>query len=178
MPEAVWHQSGLDPYRKSRLTTLAIQGQGWFSKVLKPSSGFQLMLLSILLWGANYGRLINTPPSPKINVEKVALSGEEIKLTLSLKDERYHYRGFLPLQFRLAGPQGTVISRFPESVKIPDTDRDLRFGLPKSAEETRLEVKFISSKDAADTKQLQDLYLWYAGTKVALLDMNKAVMRN
>lgn len=173
MPEAAWHANGLDPYRQARLTTLSMRGAAWFAKILSPKKTLALVLLSVLIWSGNFLRLSEMPPAPALVVDALDTQGHSLAITLSAKDGTYHFRGFRPIFFALAGPQRGIVSKWPERVALAGSAQDVRLGLPPSDAAT-LRLEFTTERSAEDLVKLEDLYLWYRNVKLQKLDMTKA----
>lgn len=172
--DKVWHEAQLVPYRQSRLTTLAIQSISWLPNVLRPISGLQMLAISLLLWTANYARMAEMAPAPSISIKEISLKDERVELKLNLSDSKYRFRGFQPLLFRLAGEQNKTVAAPPQSARIEGSEQDVRIFFPREKDETSLSLVFQADRKAEDLRQLEDLYLWYGGAKISLLDMKHA----
>ncbi len=108
-------------------------------------------------------------PSPHITLEKLWIKDREVHLSLSLNDEKYKFRGFHPAQFRLAGAEKRILADRAQAF-IPPSKEDVSIFFPQGMTDTKLELVFTSDRDEKDLIQLEDLYLWYGGARLILLD--------
>lgn len=165
-----WRSAKLDPYRQARLTTLAMQSSEILKFILKPSHGYQMLAVSLIVWAGNYARLSEMPPTPHISVVSLHAQDRRVHLSLDLTDERFSFRGFQPLHFRLGGAKGKWISNFPERASIPGDPRDARFGFSTAATKNRLLLEFVADRPHDELAELEDLFLWYRGARLLKLN--------
>jgi hypothetical protein len=174
LDEKVWREEQLDPYRAARLSTLEFQGSTWLGSQLRPGRGMAWLAISVLVWVGNLVRLFSTPPAATINVERIAIQGSEVRITLQLKDEQYGFRGMQPLYFALAGEQRAVIAPNPQRGSIAGTEGNFLFILPSDRKEVEMELTFAANRVGDELRALQDLHLWYRSVKLMRLDMQNA----
>ena len=170
-----WHELNLDSYRQSRFTTLAVTSRPWLEKSLRPSFGFQVFALCILVWVANSVRLASMPPAPSITIGQIELEESIVRIQLNVSDPIYSFHGFRPAFFRLAGAQRTVISPYPEKVWLKGEDPNVQrlLSLPHDRDDFSLMLEFKTSVAASELHQARDLYLWYGGIRLQLLPMEQ-----
>jgi hypothetical protein len=171
LPEALWRELKLDPYRASRFSTLELQGPGWLASALSPKTACQLLGLCTLVWGANLARLAQLPPSPTLSLTRAWTDAERhVHVDLQAEDDSFYFRGFRPLQFRLTDEGGTEIkSPFPDRATIDGAAQDVRVFFPERREKISLQLTFSlqARADASPQENLENLQLWYGGTKIA-----------
>lgn len=173
LPDSLWRKLNFDPYRQSRLTTLSINAPKWLTEALKPKNGAIMLAAAILVGLANQARLAEMAPAPQITVDALRLEHRSLSLSLTLQDHKFHFRGFRPFLFRLAGETKRIISATPQAVNVPGHPGDARFRLPRENPVIRIEVQFETDRNESDLRQLNDLFLWYAGVKILPLDVHK-----
>ena len=176
--DAEWRAFKLDPYRDARAETLAVRAPRWLTSLFSERQAFRLFIVCLVLQALNLVRIGQTPPSAAIAVKEIEIQGNSVRLSLSLSDERHLLRGFNPFFLRLAGADPhNVVAAGPAAVslggrRLTPYDNSLLGGM-SSAE---LLIEFSTQRDAAGLKDLRDLYLWYLGNRLLLLDMSSAVL--
>jgi hypothetical protein len=176
LPDRVWSDLGLDPYRQARLTTLVIQGRGWLARLLKMRSALATLVLGILVAIGNTLRLATTPPPVDISIASIALADGQATILTRLTDTQGHFRGFRAVAFFLASERGFPVARRPESATIAQDTRDVRLRFPHDRTEAELTLTFQTDRTALDMQRLENIYLWYGGTQVKKLDLTAALV--
>jgi hypothetical protein len=93
-----------------------------------------------------------------------------VHVDLQAEDDSFYFRGFRPLQFRLTDEGGTEIkSPFPDRATIDGAAQDVRVFFPERREKISLQLTFSlqARADASPQENLENLQLWYGGTKIA-----------
>jgi hypothetical protein len=171
LPDSDWRQLNLEPYRASRLTTLALQANPVLARLLQPRSALIMLVLSAVISAGNYARLAELPSSAEVHVRSVKIEEKSLSLTLELADPEYRFRGFQPLRFRLAGPERKVVAAFPSKAHLEGGTEDALISLPHSEAKLVLILDFVVDRPANELALLEDLYLWYGGQRLMLLDL-------
>lgn len=174
LPEKIWHDSKLDPYREARLTTLTIGIPTLLSSLLSQKSGIKIIIVSLVLWFANFITLQTLTPAPNITVENIAIRNEVVELSLSLKDPHYNFRGFQPINFLLAGEKGAMISTEASTSIEKESGKNVSLSIPDNRNEITIKTTFKTNRSGENLKALEDLHLWYRSYKVCALNMNEA----
>lgn len=172
IPEADWHNAGLDPYRESRLQTLAVREFRILSKALGPAIGFQLLLLSIVVWTFNVVRVTEMAPRAVVTVVDIAVEDQKVALTLDVSDPNYSFRGFRPVYFSLRDESGEPLALYPQEAVTEVGGKDVLFAIPSSSDSRhRILLTFATTRSDESLVRLQDLHLWYRKHRLILLDM-------
>ncbi|GEM_PF-6285105 len=145
-----------EPYLEQRLETIAVQGK------LTPKNCVTLAMIGALLIAANTLRSLEQSPSPTILIENVKADGNEVFVSLDLKDETFKFTGFVPYYFSLRGESGTTISKNPKNV-LEDKQPIIFI---KRKERTKLELTFSTDRSGEGLTELKDLYLWYKNVRL------------
>ncbi|MDZ4785355.1 MAG: hypothetical protein SGJ02_04680 [bacterium] len=173
LPEKDWRSAELDPYRTERLTTVSLNSPPWLSSLLKPVTGFKLLITAILIWTSNLISLQSMKPSPDISFISAMASEKTLVLTLQLKDPEFKFNNFSPSLLRLAGETGSIISAGPLLVTQESDSKDLSVSLPKELSSIRLKVTFSVDRSAEKLVKLEDLFLYYRAYKVIPIKLSE-----
>jgi hypothetical protein len=171
-----WRAGRLDPYRAPRLATLAAQGSAWLAQALRPKNGVKMMLVAALIGLGNLAAMMATAPAPSFQVDAMKIDGQNLILDLSLRDERYLFRGFNPQFLRLAGEAPSEsVAPVPSQIFVDDEPLSPAvFQIPERAPSVRLRLEFRTNRSTQGLKDLEDLHLWYLGSRVMRLEMKSA----
>lgn len=175
-PDPMWRDSGLDPYRESRLGTLEVTSPTFLRRMLTPRKALSIFVFGALVWAGNFLRVTEMPPAASISVKAITLHQKEVSILITADDPDYKFRGFRPIFFSLASENRSYLARMPREVKSPGGNEDMRLGLTAPGHVT-LELLFDTDRAAEDNTRLEDLSLWYRNAKVAKLDMKGATVR-
>lgn len=151
-----------EPYLEQRLETISLQGK------LTPKNCVTLAMIGALLIAANTLRSLEQPPSPTILIENVKADGNNVIVSLDLKDESFNFTGFVPYYFSLRGESGTTISKNPKSVLEGKTS----IIFVRRKDRTKLELTFSTDRSGEGLTGLKDLYLWYKNVKLGQIVFN------
>ncbi len=171
MQENAWRQYGLEPYRAARFATLITRAQKPIGASLSAKNGLKLFAIAALIWLGNYAQLQNLPPPGTVAVDRITLDGNKVELLLNLEDAETKLAGLKPLNFSLAGEQGTVLAPFP--LEATSEGEPALSGLPNK-EKARLKIIFETQRDSTSLRQLEDLHLWYRAVRLQKLEMKNA----
>ena len=161
-----WRLLGLDPYRTSRIDTLKHRAPPLITKILSPKGSFFVLLaLGIPFWLINLGRLLDLPPAPEITLISASALNNQVQIVLDLKDEKYKYRGFQPLNFHLAGEKESI-SRNPDKATVEGLEGNRLLSLYPAKDPVKLTLAFTTSRSGRALLELEDLFLWYKGVKI------------
>ncbi|MBX7139311.1 MAG: hypothetical protein K1X83_15155 [Oligoflexia bacterium] len=177
LPQTIWDELELDPYRNARLTTLKVQAPPWLSYLLRPRTGATLLFVSAFLWWGNTIKVATLPPTPKISVQHISIDDDRVSLTITLADPDYHFRGFNPHHFLLAGKNRELISGPPERIFPVGADPEGPLRIDKNVTTLNLIVEFIASRSGAELAELEDLHLWYRHSQLMRLDLKTAEIK-
>ncbi len=168
--DASWRAAGLDPYRSERLETLKVQGRGTLADLLSARSGMQAMVLAVLLFISNSLRDYNEPPAAAISLKSVEYADSVAKVSVKVSDPEYKLRGFLPLMFSIATRDGTPFSRQPTAIANGEPSGAAPSSSRGSRTDAVINLEFATNRTAETLKTQADLWLWYKGTPVVLLN--------
>lgn len=163
--DVTWRSWGLDPYRSSRLTTLSVLGNDFFAAFLRPRQALIVAGMATFIFLGNLSRAAELPPAGEQVINSIKITGGDVRLTLTLKDPQYHFRGFAPSRFILAGEKGTPLSRWPDGVE---------FKANPDQTEAMMVLEFKTQEKEESLRKLEDLYLWYTKARLQKLEMGKA----
>lgn len=152
-----------EPYLAQRLETISLQGK------ITSKNCITLAMIGGLLIAANTLRSLELPPSPSILIEDVRTEGNNVYLTLDLKDEVFKFTGFVPFYFSLRGGTGTSISKNP--IEVRENSKPILF--LKRKDRTKLELSFVTDRSGEGLTGLKDLYLWYKNVKLGQVVFNQ-----
>ncbi|MCO6431301.1 MAG: hypothetical protein J5J00_10610 [Deltaproteobacteria bacterium] len=173
--EREWRMLQLEPYKRDRFETITKGSPGMWTSALRPRNGVKLLFIAALVWLANKIQLETTPPAPEIKIVNASMNDDRVTLKLSLSDERYHFRGFQPVHFVLAGENRHLVSVELENVRSAIGDLPgLRFELPSRFSEVDLTLTFKTNRSGEALSGLKDLYLWYRLSKLAKVDLSSS----
>lgn len=168
IPDSMWREEKLDPYKKERLETLSKIGKP-LHLFLSPQGLFVVFLLGFFCFLGNYARSLTTPPPPTITLINAVAKDSSVEITLKLTDEAFMMRGTYPLMFALRSEQGNTVSAYPKTVTDMDSKEDQRFIIPSQETTKNLILTFETDRSGKALTDLEDLYLWY--NKVKLLNV-------
>ena len=157
LTDSAWRELGLDPYRSSRLSTLAFRGSPGLAKLFQPKQALIIVLLGAMVWLGNGLRNFETPPKPSISIIATAAGDNSAQIKLHLADSEFKFRGFNPNWFLIRGAEGTKISSSPTNVN---------FHISPDRTSAELSLDFSTEKSAVEIAKLKDLYLWYMNAKL------------
>ena len=112
-------------------------------------------------------------PAPSLEVVRVEPTRDTLKLTLKARDPDFHFRGFEPLNFMVAGESGTIISSRPSEASIDDGTNKIIFGFPHAEDEYTFTLSFPIEHRAGDYTHLEDLHLWYRKARLMPLQLHE-----
>lgn len=156
----------VNPYLKSRLDTLRAFAPGAVSAVLSPGNGLKFATVTALILYANLMRLWDTPPAPTLTIQSVAIEEKNAVVQLAAEDKEFHFRGFNPALFHMAGETGEPISSKAPAVLADGKEVELGLPFSRNEDSTVLQVTFTLVNRAEDIKSLKDVYLWYGQVKL------------
>jgi hypothetical protein len=157
------------------LRLAAIEGNSpAISRFLKPKNCGLLLVVTISLGLANLFRLFSLPPGPDILVEEISIKKNALELVLYMEDEKYNFRGFMPQALILAGEHGSIVSRGTSIVKAVHNGEISRSGIKTGEKEVLAVVRFATELNENSLRSLEDLYLWYFGTRLKHLQTSEA----
>lgn len=169
LPDAMWREFELDPYRKSRLATIALRGPAWLSASFFPNKGLIMLLLGCLVWAGNLMRLADLPPGPELRLTAVSVDGSKVLLDVHAEDPDYKFRGFYPIFFNIAGENHTPLANRPSAATLASSGEAIDFALSGQLSAADIKLVFDTPRQAQELAALQDVWLWYRNTKIAKL---------
>jgi len=175
MSERVWNELHLDPYRQARTTTIIVRGPTILAKLLSLRAAITVIGIAVLVWLGNTVRLAALPPPADIALKTVTISDKRVTLSLAVRDETAHFRGFRPVAFFLASERAFPIARRPEVAAIAGDTRDVRLRFPRDRSDAELSLVFSTDRTSEDLRRLEDVYLWYGGNRLEKIDLKGAL---
>jgi len=165
IPDSVWREEKLDPYKKERLETLSKIGRP-IHVFFSPQGLFVISLLGLFCFLGNRMRWMTLPPPSSITLVNAVAEASTVELTLKLKDDEFLLRGTYPLMFALRGEQGSTVSAYPKKIVNAESKEDESFIIPGIESSKLITLSFETDRAGKALTELEDLYLWYNKVKL------------
>lgn len=148
----------------SQLLNIKNNSNNFITKNLQTRRIVKILIVSLLVSFGNQVRLLTTAPTFKATINEVNTADNKVDLRVTLTSTDNSLKNLQPLVFRLANADNKILSELPE-FKVIEKD--------SNSQVISLSFKTIEERKARHISSLEDIYLWYAYSKMLKIDFKQ-----
>jgi hypothetical protein len=120
-----------------------------------------VFVFALLIFGSNISRQVTSSPAASTALEKVQVGEKLVRLSLRISDPEFHFRGFQPSSFMLAGETGVAVAKSLTKASLSPNKDERIISIDTTETSQTLFLEFEVDRSAVDLLALEDLWVWY-----------------